>query len=1538
MHLSAIYPALLHFLNLFNPAYILRTPAFVSSIRSLLSTPTSTAPAVINNAPPAAGDTYLHVAVGGNEDGGVLFPITGPQCVYNPNLGAEPMCFAIVDGFDDIFPLSEVEQSTPPSLIDNLISVFRPKPAPVAEPESLFSTMQPALLLYLALTLLLFAIQSLLFAHLVPQSRGPSISDRLYTVFTLSFYASAATSSLVFMHDILFDAVKFWREEIVSGDDKTESDNVASTMARELGGLGFGILDAIPDAKRNEPHPKVEPDPTYILTPPGLGGSQADIGLSSTAVLAAFTTASKRRAARRRSSVLSVSDKPFSITPQGTKFTAAPTTFYNDPPLSAFKPSPTKQLSSRRVSVSSVVSPGPSPLSAEKRRSRRTYTETGVLYAGPTIPAPSTSRVGSRAETSAFAVAEDRAALPLPASPDQPKPSALARRLTGLLDSNKNVDDANPTAVSTLKADRAPTPSLSRIGSGLSVFSASVPDTSATSILSAESDTTALDTGGNGPVLVGLSTLFMSNQFDEQSPQDGTSALLISKFDPLNNPATGLKPEDNKILTSKENQDAGSEPLSVSVVVEDWSGALEDRSGFELRTEVSSGAAPDVMHSKAVKIDTRVGTWDAPATSKRANPSAREIAAAIAVFNGPPDDGRRLYELEWPTPAESLEHISGKPVLAPTEPNVPAPKQCLESAAKDHASVVDVAAIAEAIIAEVQASISEVCTEAEIVIEKIQDDADLTDAEASGIRDVSSGRRRDDLFETSFWYADMELSPPGSPDQSALCLAMSTLSLSASAKALAVKSVVTPSASASFEEGDSASVHLPGATVSRPSLFVTSSPVGLATLPPIMSPPVSDIDLSGTWMIGGARVRLPSSVLAAEAFLLESETGTASLEEIFGEFMDERDASSLATPKINVVDAPATPEGLALADDGLPVLSAPMSEPEFVFDQDTTQIYGTVASLLTTVDPAMTEEEPKASHKYAELNGAIPLESTSVDIESSTVSPATFDVHVLATSTPMVAPPVDEDLSSDGDQTPVVMATAGIPVEIEAVVPEAVLVDVQEDLVIPLIDVAAALDQRQVFEPEDAAGPSHSIVGILASTNSVRTPSFASLSLKDLYAKSPFLAPSPPPPAVEALPAPSFRAACEALFPSPPTPPTPFSSPIKTKAASRTSTRRQTSRRRHRSDGAAIQLRVRPMPSLGLAIGLDDAPAVSALDPARVDMTCAFAFEFAFGGRAAAEEEARIAKLEMDAVAEDAETRDCRFKQAVPSNVDVIVTREVAPREAAEAHESKTASPKMPPGALGDAPDLAVAGIVVTATGEQIVPAQPRPDGSMRKELKIRPGFVAQEAYGKYLPPPARVRTASEAPAYDRRPRTHSEGPSVWGSRLSGWSSPRAPPFVARFPNSPDSPYVQSGNWRVSSANPCTTDSPFLGTSSRFDGIDSPALGQRKQSHDSLRSNASRKPSHEMMRTTSPAPWPRPDPERLAALRAKEAQVVSESAAPRTRTSTANGLRSSLHAPREGEQQPRERDRSGQIVLPAGTGWKGRAPRARQSTGAPGNW
>ncbi|CAG8505682.1 11234_t:CDS:2 [Diversispora eburnea] len=46
--------------------------------------------------------------------------------------------------------------------------------------------------------------------------------------------------------------------------------------------------------------------------------------------------------------------------------------------------------------------------------------------------------------------------------------------------------------------------------------------------------------------------------------------------------------------------------------------------------------------------------------------------------------------------------------------------------------------------------------------------------------------------------------------------------------------------------------------------------------------------------------------------------------------------------------------------------------------------------------------------------------------------------------------------------------------------------------------------------------------------------------------------------------------------------------------------------------------------------------------------------------------------------------------------------------------------------------NITPAGIIVTETNNRIIPATRRPDGSLRKERRVRPGFIPQEDIAIY--------------------------------------------------------------------------------------------------------------------------------------------------------------------------------------------------------------
>ncbi|KAH9014831.1 hypothetical protein EDB84DRAFT_808352 [Lactarius hengduanensis] len=111
-------------------------------------------------------------------------------------------------------------------------------------------------------------------------------------------------------------------------------------------------------------------------------------------------------------------------------------------------------------------------------------------------------------------------------------------------------------------------------------------------------------------------------------------------------------------------------------------------------------------------------------------------------------------------------------------------------------------------------------------------------------------------------------------------------------------------------------------------------------------------------------------------------------------------------------------------------------------------------------------------------------------------------------------------------------------------------------------------------------------------------------------------------------------------------------------------------------------------------------------------------------------------------------------------------------------------------GSVGSA-DVALAGMVLTPEGKMMVPASQRADGSMRKEIKVRPGhFLREPLAEKYRPPAARVRTLT------------------WEPRLREYLA--TPPSLPHTPFTPksvhqrffgrqcDSPASLTNNWRRS--------------------------------------------------------------------------------------------------------------------------------------------
>ncbi|TIA93389.1 hypothetical protein E3P99_00166 [Wallemia hederae] len=64
---------------------------------------------------------------------------------------------------------------------------------------------------------------------------------------------------------------------------------------------------------------------------------------------------------------------------------------------------------------------------------------------------------------------------------------------------------------------------------------------------------------------------------------------------------------------------------------------------------------------------------------------------------------------------------------------------------------------------------------------------------------------------------------------------------------------------------------------------------------------------------------------------------------------------------------------------------------------------------------------------------------------------------------------------------------------------------------------------------------------------------------------------------------------------------------------------------------------------------------------------------------------------------------------------------------------------------------FSAAGIVDTEDGRRSIPQSVRADGSVRKEIKVRPGFMPMEDVERYRPPRSRLSAASGAPSPARR-------------------------------------------------------------------------------------------------------------------------------------------------------------------------------------------
>ncbi|KAI0301761.1 hypothetical protein B0F90DRAFT_1717580 [Multifurca ochricompacta] len=200
-------------------------------------------------------------------------------------------------------------------------------------------------------------------------------------------------------------------------------------------------------------------------------------------------------------------------------------------------------------------------------------------------------------------------------------------------------------------------------------------------------------------------------------------------------------------------------------------------------------------------------------------------------------------------------------------------------------------------------------------------------------------------------------------------------------------------------------------------------------------------------------------------------------------------------------------------------------------------------------------------------------------------------------------------------------------------------------------------------------------------------------------------------------------------------------------------------RRRFKSDG--IQVR-----AAHCRLGEHAAP----LDPAKVDVACAF------WKTPSQHDDERVQELKREGLA--------------PGFFPTTLLAARLRRNSTQ-HVAREGGPI--------ATDAALAGIVVAPNGDLIIPASQRPDGSMRKEIRVRPGHPLREPLAeKYRPPAARRRTPT------------------WGSFVHEVSaSPPPSPYGRAFPSQVtpvsmrqkcflrqgNSPACLSDNWRRSSSS-----------------------------------------------------------------------------------------------------------------------------------------
>ncbi|KAH9058242.1 hypothetical protein EDB87DRAFT_1685561 [Lactarius vividus] len=281
--------------------------------------------------------------------------------------------------------------------------------------------------------------------------------------------------------------------------------------------------------------------------------------------------------------------------------------------------------------------------------------------------------------------------------------------------------------------------------------------------------------------------------------------------------------------------------------------------------------------------------------------------------------------------------------------------------------------------------------------------------------------------------------------------------------------------------------------------------------------------------------------------------------------------------------------------------------------------------------------------------------------------------------------------------------------------------------------------------------------GVAASLSRGSTPSFVTISMRDLYNANksvptpiPLFAPptedheTKPP---EAIPGPSLDHGSNTNIDSTTSNPESDESQADSLRSS-SSERSYSGRRRYKSDG--IQVR-----SARCHLGDSAAPP----DPAKVDGTCVF------------------------------------WKSAMQRDEkggEVFEKQELAPGflPGSESLERPEPDRTAAASSVGSA-DVALAGMVFTPEGKMMVPASQRADGSMRKEIKVRPGHFLREPFAeKYRPPAARVRTLT------------------WEPRLREYLA--TPPSLPHTPFTPksvhqrffgrqcDSPASLTNNWRRS--------------------------------------------------------------------------------------------------------------------------------------------